>query len=661
MPPYSRWVVFVVLLGLYLSLRGYHSLDGDQAYRLPLLLHRQDARLYADDPFVRAFDAFNPHRGAILLLDVISRPLGLSLALFVVFVVTFAATCSGVERLARALWPGQGPAVGLVAVCLVLAAKAGNIGTNQLFEAMVLDRLVALALFWVALAQAVARPHANQTGSIAAIALAAWVHPSLGLQLAVLLSASWVVWGLVPGQSEVSLRLAFWRAAGLMLAVAPGLAYNLPGSAGLMGTIPAEQFWLLSVELQSPQHMLPHLWRMPQWLAWGCYLMLAAVSLGVARPAREPSERASSSGARFRLACVLGVALMALAAGWAFIEVWNNVRVTVFQPFRLATAARGMALIMIAGRVVDLGRTEGWLGRLRAVVMVTAFVGDWLLVVATLAEIAVYAVDLSKPSRSAGRGGLIPSLVYLTMLTAGFGFLSRHDTESGQIPLVCAVAVGIGASVVGHGDRFSAFRARISARLLARPRTMAACAWVVPCAALLAGAATLANPDLGRNALVKGLVGRCRFLETPADDIERLAVWCRENTPPDARFIGPPGPKTFRLWSRRGLAFNRAGSPYHAAGLADWFARFQDHVDYHGTAAEFVESYRSSRHRFEARYQEQGDPARAALAARQGATHVIAAAPEAPPDANGPLELLHREGRYAVYAVAPRFLAHRQR
>ena len=51
---------YVLLLGLYLTLRGYHSFDGDQAYRLPLLLHRQDPSLYAEDPFVRSFDQFNP-------------------------------------------------------------------------------------------------------------------------------------------------------------------------------------------------------------------------------------------------------------------------------------------------------------------------------------------------------------------------------------------------------------------------------------------------------------------------------------------------------------------------------------------------------------------------------------------------------------------------
>ena len=51
-----RLLLIVTALGLYLTFRGYHSRDGDQAYRLPLLLHRQDTAMYADDPFVRAFD-----------------------------------------------------------------------------------------------------------------------------------------------------------------------------------------------------------------------------------------------------------------------------------------------------------------------------------------------------------------------------------------------------------------------------------------------------------------------------------------------------------------------------------------------------------------------------------------------------------------------------
>ncbi len=151
-------------------------------------------------------------------------------------------------------------------------------------------------------------------------------------------------------------------------------------------------------------------------------------------------------------------------------------------------------------------------------------------------------------------------------------------------------------------------------------------AWLMPLAALLAAAVPLDHPA-SRHPLVRGLISRCRFAAVPADDIERLALWCRDHTPQAARFIGPPGPKTFRLWSRRSLAFNRAASPYHADGLADWFARFQDHVDFHGSPAEFVRSYVNNRHGFESRYQALTDADRAALAFRQGATYVIAAAP----------------------------------
>src|SRR5690349_387154 len=103
-----RLMGLVLLLGAFLTFRGYHSLDGDQAYRLPLLLHRQDPALYGNDPFVRAFDEFNPHRGYLGLLDAVSRAIGITAGLFVLFALTFALTCRAFDRLARAVWPELG-------------------------------------------------------------------------------------------------------------------------------------------------------------------------------------------------------------------------------------------------------------------------------------------------------------------------------------------------------------------------------------------------------------------------------------------------------------------------------------------------------------------------------------------------------------------------
>ncbi|MEO6810814.1 MAG: hypothetical protein ABI353_16990, partial [Isosphaeraceae bacterium] len=177
-PGPTPWFAFLVLFGVYLTCHGYHSRDGDQAYRLPLLLHQQDPALYADDPFVHAFATFNPHAGYLALLDGISRVVGLSAALAFLYALTFALTCVGIDRLARSVWPEGGGRVGVLALALIVTAKAGNIGTNHLFEPMLLDRLIALALGWIALAETLARPERACWTAPILIALASWVHPS---------------------------------------------------------------------------------------------------------------------------------------------------------------------------------------------------------------------------------------------------------------------------------------------------------------------------------------------------------------------------------------------------------------------------------------------------------------------------------------------------
>lgn len=661
------WWPYALLLGLYLTLRGYHSFDGDQAYRLPLLLHRQDPTVFADDPFVRAFDHFNPHRGSLALLDALSRPFGLPVALFAVFVLTFLATCRAVMRLARAVWPDLGVSVGWLAVGLFLISKAGNIGTNHLFEAMVLDRLVAMALGWQAIADAVTRPRDTWWRSALWIALSTLIHPSVGLQLAMLMAASWLGWALLAPISRVNLPTAIGGLTSLGIAVVPGLSVNLLRGSTLQGGLPDRLFWILSVELQSPQHMLPHLWRMPQWLAWFGYLVLGmlAITSRTGRPADDPpvGSDPEARAPRWRLAVMLATIAIGLGAAWAAIEVGHNIRATVFQPFRLSTVARGMSLVFISGRLLVLWRGSSAIGRVRAIVLATGFLGDWLLVVATVAETSVSAVEAI--SRVVGHPVLsrvAPILIGALMIAMGGNFLAHHDTESGHIPLMIALAAGI-AWMFGIG------RSRVVARLIAadearwRRRVVAAvCAsWVVPGLALLASMIPPHHPA-ARLSLVESLVNRCRFAPMPLDDIERLALWCREHTPASALFIGPPGPKTFRLWSRRSLAFNRSGSPYHGAGLADWFARFQDHVQYRGSPEEFVRAYRDHRHEFEARYDRLGDEQRAALAVRQGAQYIIARAPKLPTvgKPEGPLEVLHVEGDYAAYRVNPPALVRRQ-
>jgi hypothetical protein len=674
--PLSRWLVYVILLGLYLTFRGYHSFDGDQTYRLPLLLHQQDPQLYAGDPFVRAFDAFNPHRGWLLVLDLATRSLGLPAGMFLVFVLTFAMTCAAIDRLARGTWPGLGLGVGLVAIGLFLAAKAGNIGTNHIFEAMVLDRQVAFALGWFALAQLVVRPDRGHSLVIAATAVATFIHPSAGLQLALVLAASWTAWWILGRWTAVSTRDVFRGCAGMAVAVAPGLALNLASGPGLLGDMPKQDFWLLSVELQGPQHMLPHLWRMPQWLACGSYFVLAALTLcsnvvgSAAAPdstKRQTSVPFDSPQARVRLIVSFVMIGLGLSLAWNAIESLHLVRLTVFQPFRMATVARGIALVVVSGRIVGLWRTGEWLARMRAVLLSIAVTGDWLMVVITIAELAVSAAGAARARfTSHPLGRAIDTAVFVGALAMGLNFLGHHDTEYGHLPLLAAIGTGVLAGI----PRFMRSLGRSLQIPLnwtpRRRRAILVFAWAIPIAAFLAAAIPV-DWSIARSPVVRGLIGRCRFLAVPTDDVERLAIWCRDHTPVTARFIGPPGPKTFRLWSQRSLAFNRSASPYHAAGLSDWFARFQDHVGFHGPAKDFVQGYVADRHGFESRYDRLSDAERAALAVRQGAEYVVTQALRRTngegnaPESESPLELLHVEGRYAVYRLRSGQLAQRQR
>jgi hypothetical protein len=639
-----RFLAYLVLLGLFLTFRGYRSREVDQAYRLPILLHQQDARLFADDPFVRSFDQLNPHRGYLALLDVASRSLGLSAALVVLFALTFLLTVYGVDRLTSAVWSDQGKGTGLVAACLILVALAGNIGTNHLFEPMLLDRLIAFGLGWVALASVVEDPRRGVYASAIAVGLSALVHPSVGLQLAMLLGASWLGWVFVGPSSEIGLETAVRATALLALGVVPGLALNIRGSRLLFEGLSPEDLLLLSAELQSPQHMLPHLWRLPQWLAWGCYPILALISIGAVRAGDRSS---AATQARARLLIVLGMSLAGLVLAWIGIEALHHLRLTLFQPFRMATVARGLCLVLIAGRVRQHWEAGGVTDRLRSVLIGVGLLGDWMLVVATLFEVTMTVSDAANAMVGPGRPWMRTAgpAAGLVVLAAGIAYLSRHDTESGHVPLLAAVV-----ATVGFGRRIEVRRRDLNASRVAL--RLAAC-WAVPVAALLANLVPEGAITSGRSVR-QLLVRRCRFGEVPIDDVERLAVWCRTNTPPDALFIGPPGPKTFRLWSLRSLAFNRAGSPYHAAGLADWSRRFREHVDFEGTNEEFVHHYLKNRHELEHRYDALSDDRKAALAAREGAGYVVAEAPgkgNRERSENQPLVFLHAEGQFAVYRV----------
>jgi hypothetical protein len=664
----------LIALGVYWSLNGYRAFEGDQAYRLPLLIDRLEPGLYARDPFVRAFDRFNPHGGYLAVLETTTRVMGLSGALLFWFCLTFLMTAWGIWRLGRAAW--RSDAAGWVAVGLMLSLRAGCIGTNHLFEPMLLDRLMTMALGWVAVAELVEGKR-WAPGTVAALtAVALWIHPSLGLQLGLWLAAGWVFFGCLEfGTSHYSesscgwigtrkagevggrgwlgasrsggegsgpvLREGgtwYWVGLGMMgLVLMPAVARVPAQAATLMRGLSAEDYYRLAALVQSPQHLVPHLWRLEQWGAW-----LGLVGLGGLALAGAVDE-----GIRRRLLVLFGLIGASLAAAWLAIEVVGDVRVTLFQPFRMATVARGLAVVGLAGWVLALWSRGTLSGYARAGLIVGGLTADWSCLVALGVESVIRAVEALRawgPSERTGgsaldRGparGWVEGTLLLVLLGAGLVWLARHDTREG----VMRLGGGLGAGVAwGEGLR----RWGRLGWSTARGVRLVSYAWMVPVAAGL-----VAVDGVGRETAVGGwLMQHLRFGEWAIDDEERLGGWCRANLPPDAVLVGPPGPKGLRLWSRRAVAFNRAASPYHAEGLADWARRYCDHVGLPASPAALAEAYLADRHALEARYDHLDAAGLAALARRQGASHVVAR----PGLGGSRLEPLHQAGGLAVYRV----------
>ena len=274
------------------------------------------------------------------------------------------------------------------------------------------------------------------------------------------LGASWVGWALLGRATRVS---PCDGAAG------PGLAgARRPAGTGhqsaartslLRRACPPELFWLLSVELQSPQHMLPHLWRMPQWLAFGCYPILALLALG--RPGRGQVKRRSSdlagrpdpAGHRD------------LRSTWRVLSGWPG-----WYRRGAQESLRDSLPTLPDGDGVPGARPDRHLGR---VVGSGGMVGS-----STVPAHLLVAVGLAGRLDARGRHGRRPDcraiaeyaetwlpisvcrgsravVTYFGVIAYGLNFLAHHDTESGHVPLAGRPRRGVARRQRRRGGEWS--------------------------------------------------------------------------------------------------------------------------------------------------------------------------------------------------------------
>jgi hypothetical protein len=129
----------------------------------------------------------------------------------------------------------------------------------------------------------------------------------------------------------------------------------------------------------------------------------------------------------------------------------------------------------------------------------------------------------------------------------------------------------------------------------------------------------------------------------PGGQLGKLHRWVREQSPADARFLVPPGFIDFRLHARRAIFVDWKCTPMRGDELVEWRRRMLAAM---GTTRFPAVGY-ALRHGSTRAYERQPLERLAALARREGLTHVIAR-PAAPAPGLTPLE---RVGRFQVYRL----------
>ncbi|MBI1323936.1 hypothetical protein GC170_12235 [bacterium] len=600
-------------VGAVVTLGGYQSRVVDQCYRLPIVARMNDQALYTADSFVRAFDTFNPHWGYGWLLNSLSAIIGLSAALFGLYVATLALTLASLWRIRRAFAPALPPWSDWLVVAVFVLCRAGNIGTNHLWEDHLLDRQIGYALLWFALAEWLGGERRRAWSIPLAIGLTAIAHPGLGV-LAAALWAGVFIAGLAIGETHKRETIRFIVI--LALAMVPWAVAYLPQSKVLAEGVDPAFFWSLATELQGPQHMRPVHWRESQW--WAAFAILAAGLCGLALNRREFDRAAVIRASLWAVPIVFGLALATV-----LVEIAHSLPVAMAQPFRLATPLRGLCLILLIPHLTGLIRFGGVTGAARAGALILCLRGDRSFEAAVAVELALIGsswifCQFTNLERKPGYD--LAALAIAGILASWW--LIRNDTADGEVLLIGGYLTGAAFALIVPriGPRIEMrFSSGPTGDRNARAWRICAYAWAIPLASAIAGTADPA----GDSSICRTLAGRWRIQEIPTSDVERLAVAAREILPADALVLAPPRDKAFRHWSRRSVVVNVAGSPYQAKALADWAERLRIVAGEPADLADFARHWPENRVAWETHYEKAPATQLDAWATRFGATAIV--------------------------------------
>ncbi|MEQ8820232.1 MAG: DUF6798 domain-containing protein [Sumerlaeia bacterium] len=532
---------------------GYGAYRTDHLSQVPMLMAKLDPSLFQRDWYFGGEAAYTA-RGIFLAFEVHLHRLTGSIAItlfvqYLAYLMAFVAACWAIVR-------GLGGRVGLIAVWLlflVSAGEYGDLGTTFLIERSTLPRMYGYlgVLFAIGLLLR-GRP---LVAGLAMAALSLFQAAPALLALPVL-----VAWQFTLHQPAKAARRALLFAApvGAICGVQALLLADLVAGPELYTA--AERIHLLGW-LRHPHHMIPLMMSAGDYWETLAMLLFFWARVRAIRP--DDPERPL-------------VPLVALLLAWFvlasfLIHVVPVAAVVAIQPFRLNNIFRATVFLIATFHLLQLLKAGEAVPWFRGVAFLVGVIGgekwEGLLALVFLLE-ALYAAipALARGTRPVWVGAA--GFAAAPLLSNDY---SDHRAAVAGVIVLAAITQWKSPWTFWIGRRLAALGRRAAWPYLG------AGLGVLLVAVLLAAPFPQERVQEAHrwNWLTSehaDLADRYQVWPYATGELERAAAWAKDNTPPDALFLTPPGEanQSWHIWSERSAVFLFKTFPFKQREWATW-------------------------------------------------------------------------------------------
>ena len=579
-------LVFAVLFGLLAALiRGYGYGMTDQEVHIPEILRILDSGYLVNDFVLNSASDFGPRFYYSHAVALTAKVVPLEATFAILFLLqSIAASC--ITALAAEDITGSSIA-GMVAVVLVMSLIPLHFGsTASVLWFTVVPSFLALPFSMFAIWMAVSD---KPIYVAVAIVPAILIHPMVGLQGAMIALVAVTIRRVFmlrvqEDQTGNTLRLfAPLILASLIISVETILFWVLPAlRTNAILTIETEEFVQIIAHFRHPGNLVPSTWPITKYLLMGMFtFVVISAFVMLWRHGSETVERCEHRARQLALGTVFAAIILALTAGYVFVEVIPTRVVTQAYVFRMVPVFIWLGWILIAYSIaMPLSQGRSW----RSILSMASTLSPltlFLFNVVTLVSGKFHRIWKTQVLQS-----YVAFMTLLALLVVGgtaVSVLTGNPVRAAMATLIIPGFIAI--VVIVKRPEFAKVALLGIASLLALATTVFATDRldILPEIRLSEGSPF---PDKFENvsviAYLQPVLSTGETMDSPrcrCDDVAELAAVARRETEPGAVFLIPSNWRNWRMFAERAVVVDGKFMPFRDEGMLEWYKRHIDIYD----------------------------------------------------------------------------------